>query len=144
MVMGWAGLTISRTEWTTASSGPSRALGEQGHVGVGVATGGGRVGAVDDVEDLDAVGGGHGGGKGHAVVPEGRSQAPIRSWSSAGKTFLGMTACTALAGMELYRYVEERQARAELTRVNREIKRLRAELAALEEQRSKLSSSLGE
>jgi hypothetical protein len=42
------------------------------------------------------------------------------------------------------RYVEERQARAELARVNREIKRLRAELAALEERRSKLSFGLGE
>jgi hypothetical protein len=42
------------------------------------------------------------------------------------------------------RYVEERQARAELARVNREITRLRAELAALEERRSKLSSGLGE
>ena len=42
------------------------------------------------------------------------------------------------------RYVGERQARAELARVNREIKRLRAELAALEERRSKLSSGLGE
>ena len=40
--------------------------------------------------------------------------------------------------------VAERQARAELARVNREIKRLRAELAALEERRSKLSSGLGE
>ncbi len=42
------------------------------------------------------------------------------------------------------RYVKERQARAELERVNREIKRLRAELAALEDRRSKLSSGLGE
>jgi hypothetical protein len=42
------------------------------------------------------------------------------------------------------RYVEERQARAELARVNREIKRLRAELAELEERRSELSSGLGE
>jgi hypothetical protein len=41
------------------------------------------------------------------------------------------------------RYVEERQARAELARVSREIKRRRAELAALEERRSKLSSGLG-
>jgi hypothetical protein len=41
------------------------------------------------------------------------------------------------------RYVEERQARAELASVNREIKRLRAELAALEERRSTLSSDLG-
>ena len=42
------------------------------------------------------------------------------------------------------RYVKERQARAELARVNRAIKRLRAELAALEERRSKLSSGVGE
>jgi hypothetical protein len=41
------------------------------------------------------------------------------------------------------RSVEERQAKAELARVNREIKRLRAELAALEERRSTLSSDLG-
>jgi hypothetical protein len=37
------------------------------------------------------------------------------------------------------RYVNERQASAELTRVNREIRCLRAELAALEQRRSKLS-----
>jgi len=42
------------------------------------------------------------------------------------------------------RYVKERQAGAELARVNREIKRLLAELAALEAWRSKLSSGLGE
>jgi predicted nucleic acid-binding Zn-ribbon protein len=42
------------------------------------------------------------------------------------------------------RHVNERQAKAELARVNREIRRLRMELAALEEQRSKLSSDLGE
>lgn len=42
------------------------------------------------------------------------------------------------------RYVEGRQNKAELARVNREIKRLRAELAALEERRTKLSSGLGE
>ncbi len=41
------------------------------------------------------------------------------------------------------RYVKERQDRAELARVNREIKRLRTELAAREERRSKLSSDLG-
>jgi hypothetical protein len=40
--------------------------------------------------------------------------------------------------------VNEWQARAELGRVNREIRRLRTELAALEERRSKLSSDLGE
>ena len=42
------------------------------------------------------------------------------------------------------RYIEERQARAELARVSREIKRLLAELAALEERRSQLSSGLGD
>jgi hypothetical protein len=41
------------------------------------------------------------------------------------------------------RYVNEQQNRAELTRVNREIRRLRAELAELEERRAKLSSDLG-
>ncbi len=41
------------------------------------------------------------------------------------------------------RYVNEKQSRAELTRVNREIRRLRAELADLGEQRAKLSSDLG-
>ena len=42
------------------------------------------------------------------------------------------------------RYVNKQQARAELTRVNREIRRLRTELAELEERRAKLSSDLGE
>ena len=42
------------------------------------------------------------------------------------------------------RYVDEGQARAELARVNHEIRRLRTELAALEERQSKLSSDLGE
>jgi len=42
------------------------------------------------------------------------------------------------------RYVEDRHAMAELARVNREIKRLRAELAALEKRRSELSSVLGD
>jgi predicted nuclease with TOPRIM domain len=41
-------------------------------------------------------------------------------------------------------HVDHKQARAELTRVNREIKRLRTELASLEEQRDKLTSALGE
>jgi len=40
-------------------------------------------------------------------------------------------------------YVSEQQARAELTRVNREIRRLRTELAELEERRAKLGSDLG-
>ncbi len=40
------------------------------------------------------------------------------------------------------RYVSEQQARAELTRVNREIRRLRTELAELEERRVKLGSDL--
>ena len=41
------------------------------------------------------------------------------------------------------RYVNEQQSRAELTRINKEIRRLRAELAELEEQRAELSSGLG-
>jgi hypothetical protein len=41
------------------------------------------------------------------------------------------------------RYVDERQARAELARVNHEIRRLQTELAALEERQSKLSSDIG-
>ena len=40
--------------------------------------------------------------------------------------------------------VSEQQARAELTRVNREIRRLRTELAELEERRAKLGSDLAE
>jgi 50S ribosomal subunit-associated GTPase HflX len=42
------------------------------------------------------------------------------------------------------RSVSEQQARAELTRVNREIRRLRTELAGLEERRAKLGCDLGE
>jgi hypothetical protein len=42
------------------------------------------------------------------------------------------------------RYVNEQQDRAELGRVNREIRHLRAELARLEERRAKLTSDLGE
>jgi hypothetical protein len=41
------------------------------------------------------------------------------------------------------RYLRERQVRAELARVNRELKRLRTQLAALEERRSELISDLG-
>jgi hypothetical protein len=41
-------------------------------------------------------------------------------------------------------YVRERQARAELARVNRELKQLRTQLAALEERRSVLLAELGE
>ena len=41
------------------------------------------------------------------------------------------------------RYVRDQQARAELKHVNREIRRLRAELAKLEERRVKLGSDLG-
>jgi septal ring factor EnvC (AmiA/AmiB activator) len=40
------------------------------------------------------------------------------------------------------RDVNQQQARAELRRVNHEIRRLRAELAALEERRAKLTSDL--
>jgi hypothetical protein len=42
------------------------------------------------------------------------------------------------------RYLLERQARAELKRVNRELKQHRAQLAALEERRSALLAELGE
>jgi hypothetical protein len=42
------------------------------------------------------------------------------------------------------RYVREQQARAELKRVNRESKQLRAQLAALEERRSVLMAEFGE
>jgi hypothetical protein len=42
------------------------------------------------------------------------------------------------------RYVNKQQASAELGRVNREIRRLRAELAELEERRAKLSADLRE
>jgi len=42
------------------------------------------------------------------------------------------------------RYLREQQARTELTRVNRELKQLRAQLAALEERRSVLLAELGE
>ena len=41
------------------------------------------------------------------------------------------------------RYVDQQQDMAELTRVNREIRRLRSELAELENQRSALTSRLG-
>jgi hypothetical protein len=42
------------------------------------------------------------------------------------------------------RYLRERQARTELARVNRELKQLRTQLAALEERRTALLSDLGE
>jgi hypothetical protein len=42
------------------------------------------------------------------------------------------------------RYLRERQARAELARVNRELKQFRTQLAALEERRSVLQAELGE
>jgi hypothetical protein len=42
------------------------------------------------------------------------------------------------------RHLREHQARTELARINRELKRLRAQLAALEERRSVLLSELGE
>jgi hypothetical protein len=41
-------------------------------------------------------------------------------------------------------YLRERQARTELARVNRELKQLRTQLAALEERRTALLSDLGE
>jgi hypothetical protein len=42
------------------------------------------------------------------------------------------------------RHLRERQARTELTRVNREPKQLRTQLLALEERRARLLSDLGE
>src|ERR1035437_2231441 len=42
------------------------------------------------------------------------------------------------------RYLRERQARTELARVNRELKQLRGQVAALEERRSVLLDDLGE
>lgn len=42
------------------------------------------------------------------------------------------------------RYLRERQARAELKQVNRELKQHQAQLAALEERRSALLAELGE
>ena len=42
------------------------------------------------------------------------------------------------------RDVREKQARAELARVNRELRQLRSQLAALEERRAALLSELGE
>src|SRR6267154_2235154 len=42
------------------------------------------------------------------------------------------------------RYLRERQARTELKQVNRELKQLRAQVAALEERRSALLAELGE
>jgi ribosomal protein L19E len=41
------------------------------------------------------------------------------------------------------RHVNEKQSRAEVTRIDKEIRRLRTELAELEERRAKLSSGLG-
>jgi hypothetical protein len=41
-------------------------------------------------------------------------------------------------------YLRERQTRTELARINRELKQLRAQLAALEERRAALLSELGE
>ena len=41
------------------------------------------------------------------------------------------------------RHVNQQQAKAELKQVNREIRRLRAELAEFEERRAKLDSDLG-
>ena len=42
------------------------------------------------------------------------------------------------------RYLQDKQARTELTRINRELKQLRAQLAALEERRSVLLAELGQ
>ena len=40
-------------------------------------------------------------------------------------------------------YLKKRQAKTELTRVKRELKRLKVETAALEERKSKLTAELG-
>ena len=69
-----------------------RVVGEQLDVGVRVPPAGCVVGAGDDVEDVEPIRGRQG---------HGRSHAPIRARRSSGKTLLGMTACTALAGIEL-------------------------------------------
>jgi hypothetical protein len=71
-----------------------RVRGEQRDVRVGVTAGGRLVGAGDDVQDGQPVSGGQ------AQEP-GRSHAAIRARRSSGKTALGMTACTALGGMEV-------------------------------------------
>lgn len=42
------------------------------------------------------------------------------------------------------RYLREQQAQTELTRINRELKQLRAQLAALEERRAEPLSELGQ
>ena len=40
-------------------------------------------------------------------------------------------------------FLKERQAKTELARINRELKRLKTQIAALEERKSKLSAALG-
>ena len=40
-------------------------------------------------------------------------------------------------------YLKDRQSKAELTRINRELKRLKTQVAALEDRKSKLIASLG-
>lgn len=40
-------------------------------------------------------------------------------------------------------YLKDQQAKTELARINRELKRLKAQMAELEERRSKLSAQLG-
>jgi hypothetical protein len=72
-----------------------RVRGEQRDVAVGVLAAGRLVRAGDDLQDGQAVGGGQ------AHEP-GRSHAAIRSRMSAGKMLLGMTACTALGGIDVY------------------------------------------
>jgi hypothetical protein len=39
-------------------------------------------------------------------------------------------------------YLKDQQAKTELARINRELKRLKAQIAALEERKSKLSAEL--
>lgn len=75
--------------------------------------------------------------RGHAVVPPGLYTRD--SWLKLLRREVEALARTRHGD----RYVSEQQARAELTRVNREIRRLRTKLAELEEQRAKLGSDLG-
>ena len=91
-----------------------------------------------------------------AVIISERAEAWVSRWRSPTRQQIAASAANRLLGL-LRREVEalarathgdrsvnKQQARAELTRVNREIRRLRTELAELEERRAKLSSDLEE